>query len=210
MAQGDPGESPSTRTRILEEAERTFGRLGYARTRLADVAEAVGIRRPSLLYHFPSKADLYRAVVRRTFAAVETLAASGLDAHRSAAERLDALLEAYRAYLADHPGAARIVVREVIDGSDLGAEILLGEILPAVERAVDAVRDDPEEELVAGLPVKEALMLVATGLFVRAATAPEKQALWGPRDALGDLARHLILARPGAYPEVPPPEGRAP
>ena len=57
-----------TPTRILDAAEHAFAIAGLAGARLADIAGAAGIRRPSLLYHFSSKERLYGAVVERAFA----------------------------------------------------------------------------------------------------------------------------------------------
>ena len=56
----------ATRRRLLEEAIRLFGRRGFKGTSLDAVATAAGVRKQTLLYYFPTKADLLAACVEET------------------------------------------------------------------------------------------------------------------------------------------------
>jgi TetR/AcrR family transcriptional regulator len=60
-----PGAVRATSDRILDAAEDIFAAKGYSATSLADVADVVGIRSPSLYNHFKSKQALYEAVLDR-------------------------------------------------------------------------------------------------------------------------------------------------
>lgn len=53
------------REQILRAADDLFSRRGYAAVSLGDVAATVGVSKAALYHHFPSKADLYAAVMGR-------------------------------------------------------------------------------------------------------------------------------------------------
>lgn len=54
---------PDTRSQLLTEAEAVVRQVGYAGFSYADLAERVGIRKPSIHHHFPAKEDLGVALV---------------------------------------------------------------------------------------------------------------------------------------------------
>lgn len=58
----------STSERVLDEALASFGGRGYDGTSLDALARQLGIRKQSILYHFPSKEQLLDAVVDRAVA----------------------------------------------------------------------------------------------------------------------------------------------
>jgi AcrR family transcriptional regulator len=70
VSEAEPRRGARTRKRILDEAERIFSELDYSAARLEDVAQAVGIRRASIVYYFPGKQELYDAVEARAYSSM--------------------------------------------------------------------------------------------------------------------------------------------
>ena len=56
-------KSLRTRRRILDAAMRLFAERGYHASSNADVAEASGLTRGAMLYHFPTREDLVEAAI---------------------------------------------------------------------------------------------------------------------------------------------------
>ena len=130
------------RTTIVEEAIRAFGREGYQGASLDTIAQAVGIRKQTLLYYFPTKDILLEAC----------LAAAG----QRVAEEIAAALEAPA-----EPGArAERVIRSVYSLAEEWPEFPMfireaGRLGPnAFDRfagALDPLRDRAIEFLKAGM-----------------------------------------------------------
>lgn len=52
------------KNQILSAAKLVFGRFGFAKTTLDDVANAVGMKKASLYYYYESKEELFKDVVK--------------------------------------------------------------------------------------------------------------------------------------------------
>lgn len=90
---GGGAASKNPRTEILKAAAKLFSMKGYAGTTMAEIADAVGIRGPSLYYHFSDKSDVLRALAKVGLDyALQDSHALREDTTRSAASRLYQLL----------------------------------------------------------------------------------------------------------------------
>jgi TetR/AcrR family transcriptional regulator len=91
------------RTTIVEEAIRRFGREGYKGASLDSIAQAVGVRKQTLLYYFPTKDALLASCLS---AAGERLAleiAMGLEGKETYWDRAEAVLHAVFRLAAEWP-----------------------------------------------------------------------------------------------------------
>lgn len=69
-------EALATRDRILDAAEHVFQRHGVSQTSLHDIAQAAGVTRGAIYWHFRDKADLFNAMMQRATLPMEEAALS--------------------------------------------------------------------------------------------------------------------------------------
>ncbi len=122
MTNPAPKPQPS-RDKILDCAEHLFARRGYAGIGLAEVAEQVGLSKSSLFHHFPSKAQLYAAVMARILDRIEVELMRSLATGGGPVQRLDRWLDVVIEVLAAHPTYARLLLRSLFEDDELTGEL---------------------------------------------------------------------------------------
>lgn len=136
-----------TREAILIEARKCFAEQGYDGTSLNDIAAGVGIKRASVLHHFPSKEAIYQEVFNK---ALDEWIARVMEASQT--ERPDhgwsyvedVITAGFRFFMAN-PEFVTIVRREAVNresrlGIDLGVALR-----PMFEQAANYFRREMEE-----------------------------------------------------------------
>lgn len=120
---------------ILAEAERQFARFGFEGVSLDCIAAALELSRQNLLYHWPSKEDLYRAVLNSVMG--EWLASM------SAIAEADEPEAAIRAYIAvklrfsrERPSGNAVFTREIMAGAPRYQDVLKAQVTPLLHADV--------------------------------------------------------------------------
>jgi AcrR family transcriptional regulator len=152
----------ATRAKLLAAAGKEFARVGLERANVDAISLAAGYAKGTIYNYFPSKEELFLAVVGE--ASAQATASGSAPAHAPARERLAAILAGFCAWAGTNDPLARVLVRECLMGTPglyprvIGAEAPLVDELEAIIRqgAADGeLRDDlPADQIalaIAGL-----------------------------------------------------------
>lgn len=112
-----------SRAAILDAAERLFAEQGYAATSLTQVGAAAGVSRGTPGYFFRSKAELYQAVLNRSFAEVREAVRAGRERALASSQNPEVVLAGavsdYFDFLTARPYFVRLIEREALSSGPL-------------------------------------------------------------------------------------------
>ena len=109
------------RAAIVREAIRLFAESGFRGTTTRKLAAALGVTEPVLSQHFPSKEDLYRAIIEAKAAEVQPQAGPLRELARAGDDRafLCALGELILRRYEEDPGLSRLLLFSALEGHEL-------------------------------------------------------------------------------------------
>ena len=128
-----------TRERVLQVAQTLFAERGYRGTSLRDIAKRIGIKAPSLLHHFPSKQQLYVAVLDAMFESIEDSANAIAWAREDRQAQMRQAITDAIDFMVARPDFVRLLWMEMADESGVGRQVLKRRLPPLFSTAVNFI-----------------------------------------------------------------------
>ncbi|WP_045741851.1 TetR/AcrR family transcriptional regulator [Actinoplanes rectilineatus] len=154
-----PAKTPAKALTLTEQARRAqligvtvdlIARHHYSGTSLARIAEAAGISKAAVLYHFPSKDAVVRAAYDSVIEALTGHIGAAIGT-RTGAAALEAYIRSLVGHLRDHPAHTRMIVEAISEDAEVedtphapGRQASVAALIAAGRDAGDYRRDvDP-------------------------------------------------------------------
>ncbi|MFG6458296.1 TetR/AcrR family transcriptional regulator [Roseateles sp. BYS96W] len=179
---------------ILVEAERQFARFGFEGVSLDSIAAALDLSRQNLLYHWPSKEDLYRAVldsVMGEWMANMTAIAEADEPEVAIHTYVDVKLRFSR----DRATGNAVFTREIMAGAPRYRDVLKAQVMPLLHADVARFERWAADGLIRRVDFTHLMFLIWSSTQAYADLGPQF-ALYMGKPALDDddfdRARELI------------------
>ena len=208
-----PGETTplvaalAMRPRIVREATRLISERGFDGTTLQDIAAAVGVTKPAVLHHFPSKEHVQKAVLEEIVLHWEGTLPRLLLAATAGESRFESVIGAVYRFFAEDPCRTRVVLRHALDRPQEARALLGDKVRLWVSAVASYIRSGREKGLHPKDVDEDAYVLLVLQLIIVAAASFDtmKEAL--PEGHTRDAYDREIfrIARVALFPEGPAP-----
>ncbi|WP_084613966.1 TetR/AcrR family transcriptional regulator [Nakamurella lactea] len=121
------------RAQLLAAARSVFVEQGYHAAAMDDIAERAGVSKPVLYQHFPSKLELYQALLDESANDMVARVRAALAATEDNHDRVHRTIEAYYEFVAGDDQAYRLIFESDLRGQP--------DVQAAVDRAIDGCLD---------------------------------------------------------------------
>lgn len=152
------GDKAATQERILAAALGLFAKRGYNGTSVSAIAEAAGVSRSAVFWHFGDKASLFSEVFKRMLVPFLDRITNTYE-HLTPGQQILEMFSVYESFVTDNRAAIETFVRWVMESAEL-RDLLSDQLFALqdaftrkIERALTEASGDAEgaAELAAGL-----------------------------------------------------------
>jgi TetR/AcrR family transcriptional regulator len=109
-------DAEATQRRLLEAGAELFAEIGYEAATLERLAEAAGVTKAMVRYHFEDKGGLYRAVLEESFDHIALTIAAARDADLQPAVKLTAYVRTLAKAIQERPHIGALLVTDYAAG----------------------------------------------------------------------------------------------
>lgn len=155
---------------IEAAASELFAEHGYAGASIDEIARRAGVTAPVVYDHFSSKSELHKALLERHFAELRALWREQLAGDEPREQRIPRGIDAWFAYVEEHPYAWRMLFRDTTGDPEVRAaheEVIAASraaILPLLLREGSTVPDLADADATALELAWEAMRSLMQGL----------------------------------------------
>jgi TetR/AcrR family transcriptional regulator len=128
-------------SQIRAAASRLFATHGYEGVSLQSIADSVGVAKQTLLYHYPSKEALRRAVLEHVLEHWRRTLPAMLQAVTSGHGRFQALTEELVSFFDGDRDRARLLARELLDNPNDTKRLLVESLRPWILLVSEYIRE---------------------------------------------------------------------
>jgi TetR/AcrR family transcriptional regulator len=146
-------------TQIRAVATQLFAAHGYEGVSLQSIADSVGVAKQTLLYHYPSKAALRKAVIDQLFEHWRSTLPGVLRAVTRGRRRFNALTEQLIEFFESDRARARLLVRELLDNPAETTRLLIESLRPWILLVAEYIREGQKIGVIRGNVDPESYLL---------------------------------------------------
>jgi AcrR family transcriptional regulator len=130
------------RAQLLAAARAVFVSQGYHSAAMDDIADRAGVSKPVLYQHFPSKLDLYLALLGDSADEMVGLVRKAIASSQDNRIRVHRAVEAYFTFVADTRQAYRLIFETDLAGRPEVAEIVERATAACIAAIMDTITTD--------------------------------------------------------------------
>ncbi len=186
-----------TKAKVLSSAVRLFGGNGYDGTSLDEVAADVGVRKQTLLYYFPSKADLFTAAAADAAQAMYSALDGALKENDPGGlERIPVFIGAATSLASDRPEVFGLI-REVARTGPPVSDRVVAALAPLVDSAAAWLERGMDDGLIRRQNARLTLLTIYSAVIGHLTESSVQQAVLdddAKRCASGELVAFLSAA----------------
>jgi AcrR family transcriptional regulator len=179
---------------IRAAATNLFAMRGYEGVSLQAIADAVGVAKQTLLYHYPSKDALRRAVLEHVLEHWRGTLPAVLQAVTSGSGRFTALTEELIRFFDHDRDRARLLARELLDNPTDTVRLMAESLRPWILLVAEYIREGQKSSMIRGDVDPESYVLhviIVVVATVATLSTVSTVLVADTTDETGPEARHL-------------------